>query len=128
MDPVVEEVSAFFGAHPRARAIAVEVARAVDALGPHTVRLSRSQVAFRRATGFAYLWRPGQYVRSDVPVVLTIALPHEVSHPRWKEVAHPASRVWMHHLELHSPSEVDVQVRGWLREAFEATEPAARDT
>ncbi|QSR31082.1 hypothetical protein CFI00_11350 [Nocardioides sp. S5] len=92
----------------------------VSALGPHDVRVSRSQVAFRRRTGFAYLWRPGQYVASDVPAVLSIALPREVASPRWKEVVHPSARAWMHHLELRTPCEVDAEVRDWLGEAYDA--------
>jgi hypothetical protein len=33
-------------------------------------------------------------------------------------VVHPSPNVWMHHLELHEPSEIDDQVRGWLEEAY----------
>lgn len=110
----------FFGGHPAGRAVAAAVTRVVDALGPHEVRVSRSQVAFHRRTGFAYLWRPGQYVSSEVPAVLSIALPREVASPRWKEVVQPSARVWMHHLELRTPLEVDDEVRAWLVEAYDA--------
>ena len=109
----------FFADHPDSRAVAAGVVSAVDALGPHEVRVSRSQVAFRRRRGFAYLWRPGQYVRSEVPAVLSVALPRQVANPRWKEVVHPSPGVWMHHLELRSPAEVDDEVRDWLAEAYE---------
>ena len=110
----------FFADHPDGRAVAAAVAAVVADLGTHEVRVSRSQVAFRRRRGFAYLWRPGQYVRSEVPAVLSVALPREVAHPRWKEVVHPSPGVWMHHLELHSPAEVDDEVRAWLAEAYDA--------
>lgn len=46
--------------------------------------------------------------------------PHEVASPRWKEVVHPAAHVWMHHLELRTPEEVDEDVVGWLAEAYAA--------
>jgi hypothetical protein len=52
--------------------------------------------------------------------VLSVALPREVADPRWKEVVHPSPGVWMHHLELHSPAEVDDEVRAWLAEAYDA--------
>ena len=48
---------------------------------------------------------------------------------RFKEVAHPATRVWMHHLEVHEVGEIDDEVRGWLAEAAIGagrTGPAAR--
>lgn len=119
MDLVDPDVQAFFEGEPGGTAVAAAVVAAVDALGPHDVRVSRSQVAFRRRRGFAYLWRPGQYVRSDVPAVLSIALPTERPSPRWKQVAHPSPAVWMHHLELRRPGGVDSEVRAWLREAYE---------
>lgn len=110
----------FFAGRPDGSTVAAEVSRVVDSLGPHEVRVSRSQVAFRRRTGFAYLWRPGQYVTSDVPAVLSIALPRQDASPRWKEVVHVSPGVWMHHLELHSPAEVDDEVGAWLQEAYDA--------
>ena len=113
-------VEDFFAGHPDGRAVAAAVASAVDALGHAEVRVSRSQVAFRRRTGFAYLWRPGQYLSSEVPAVLSIALPRELASDRWKEVVHPATGTWMHHLELRGPREVDDEVREWLAEAYAA--------
>lgn len=105
---------------PRGLAACRAVEQAVSIIGDASVAVTRSQVAFRRRRGFAYVWRPGQYVDSDVPAVLSIALPHEVTSDRFKEVAHPARHVWMHHLELHDATQVDDQVRAWLREAYDA--------
>ena len=94
------------------------VQRVLSTVGEVSVSVSKSQVAFRRRKGFAYVWRPGQYLHSQVPAVLSIALPLEVRSARFKEVVHPSPNVWMHHLELHEPSEIDDQVRGWLEEAY----------
>ena len=113
-----EGASDFFAGSPAGLAIHDRVAEVVGALGDVESRVSRSQVAFRHGRGFAYVWRPGQYVRSDVPAVLSIALPREVPSSRFKEVVHPSPSVWMHHLELHAVDEVDDEVRGWLREAW----------
>jgi hypothetical protein len=109
---------AFFAGHEDGLAVYRAVAEAVAALGECDVRVSRSQIAFRRRRGFAYVWRPGQYVASDVPAVLSVALDHPVESDRFKQVAHPAAAVWMHHLEVRRPAEVDAEVSGWLREAW----------
>lgn len=109
-----------FDGYPSGLAICHEVERTVRRLGDATVTVSRSRVAFRRSRGFAYVWRPGQYVASDVPAVLSLALPHEVVSDRLEEVVHPSRGVWMHHLELHDTAEVDEQVRAWLAEAYES--------
>jgi hypothetical protein len=99
-------------------AIHDRVAEVLAGFGDVESRTSRSQVAFRHGRGFAYVWRPGQYVRSDVPAVLSIALPREVASERFKEVVHPSPHVWMHHLELDDVSQVDDEVRAWLGEAW----------
>ncbi|MGK0740612.1 DUF5655 domain-containing protein [Leucobacter sp. Z1108] len=91
---------------------------AVSTVGEASTTVTKSQVAFRRRRGFAYVWRPGQYFDSDIPAVLSIALPREVASTRFKEVAHPSTHVWMHRIELHKASELDDQVLGWLAEAY----------
>ena len=109
-----------FDGFPRGLAVCRAVEQAVATIGDATVVVSKSQVAFRRRRGFAYVWRPGQYVDSDVSAVLSLALPHEVVSDRFKEVVHPSSQVWMHHLELDDAAQVDDQVHAWLQEAYAA--------
>jgi hypothetical protein len=83
-----------------------------------TVRVSRSQVSFRRRRGFAYLWVPGQYLRRPAaPVVLSVATRQRIGSPRFKEVVRPGP--WMHHLEITAAAEVDEEVLGWLAAAAE---------
>lgn len=91
---------------------------ALSSLGRVEVRTSKSQVAFCRQHGFAYLWKPGQYLGSrGVDVVLSVALGREVHSPRIKQVAHPSAAHWMHHLEIRDVAEIDEEVAAWLREA-----------
>lgn len=80
--------------------------------------MTKSQVTFRRRRGFAYVWRPGQYIDSHVPAVLSIALSHEVTSDRIKSVVHPSTNVWMHHIELDDVGQVDDEIRGWLEDAY----------
>jgi len=108
-----------FDGFPEGLAIFRRVQQAVSAIGEASVAVTRSQVTFRRRKAFAFVWRPGQYVSSGVPAVLSIAMPHEVTSNRFKEIAHPTPTVWMHHLELRDVSEVDDQVCGWLANAHE---------
>jgi len=108
-----------FDGHPDALTLYREVSDAVATIGEADVQVTKSQIAFRRRRGFAYVWRPGQYVKSDVPAVLSIALSHEVCSHRIKSVAHPSANVWMHHIELYTATQIDDEVRGWLAEAYE---------
>jgi hypothetical protein len=86
------------------------------------VRVTRSQVALRNRTGFAFLWYPGRYVRSHVPAVLSVALPERLESTRFKQVGSPSPGAWMHHLELSGPDDLDDEVVGWLRTAYDAAD------
>lgn len=108
-----------FAGFPDSRAVYDAVARAVADLGEATVRVTKSQVAFRRRRGFAYVWRPGQYVRSEVPAVLSIATPYAIDSDRFKSVVPVSARLWMHHLEVTRPEEIDAEVLDWLAAAYD---------
>ncbi len=81
------------------------------------MRVTKSQIAFRRRRGFAHVWRPDRYVSSTVPAVLSIALPRRLPSTRFKQIVHPAPTVWMHHLELTDITDIDDEVREWLAAA-----------
>ncbi len=111
---------ALLGAEPVALATWARVSAAVSTLDPVEVRVSRSQVALRRRRGFAYLWLPRRYLGArGAPVVVTVVLGRADGSPRWKEVAHPGPRDWVHHLEVTDPAQVDDEVASWLHEAWE---------
>ena len=119
-DDAARDPEDLFEGFPESLTICHEVQRAVSAIGEASTRTTKSQVAFSRRRGFAYVWRPGQYVDSDVPLVLSIAVPRELRSDRFKSVVHPSPHLWMHHLELRRAHQVDDQVRGWLAEAYDA--------
>ncbi|MGY1633481.1 DUF5655 domain-containing protein [Geodermatophilus sp. SYSU D01186] len=107
----------FFAASATGRAVFERVTAVLRGTGAQ-VRVTPSQVAFRRARGFAWLWLPGRYLaRPGAEVVLSLALGRADPSPRWKEVVHPSRSHWVHHLELRDAAEVDDEVAGWLREA-----------
>ncbi|HEY6057623.1 MAG TPA: DUF5655 domain-containing protein [Candidatus Limnocylindrales bacterium] len=114
------DVEAFFEGHPDALAVYRSVRSMAEAIGSIDVRVTRSQVAFRRRRGFAYLWLPGRWLaKPAAEVVLSIALGRRDESPRFKPVVQPARDVWMHHLEVRASDEIDDEVRAWLEEAFE---------
>ena len=114
------EPESLFAGHPVALAILARVRSALENLGPVEIRASKSQIAFRRTRGFAWLWRPGQYLSGPTAeVVLSIALGRRDGSPRFKEIVRPSPRHWIHHLEMNDPDAVDDEVVGWLREAAE---------
>ncbi len=113
----------FFTGQELSRGIFEALQSAVEAIGPVELRVTKSQVAFRRRRGFVWAWMPGMYLRGKpAPLVLTLALRRRDSSLRWKEVVEPRPGLFIHHLELYSAGEIDDEVISWLREAWEEAE------
>ena len=109
----------FFDGRNESRLI-FDTLRAADAaVGEAELRVTKSQVAFRRRRAFAWAWIPGTYLRGrHAPLVLTVSLRRRDSSTRWKEIMEPRPGRFTHHLELYTPSDIDDEVRTWLREAW----------
>lgn len=111
----------FFSGREESRRVFDSLRATIEALGPVEVRVTKSQVAFRRRRTFAWAWVPDRYLRGrHAPLVLTLSFAKRSSSPRWKEIVEPAPGRFTHHLELHSELEIDAEVQGWLQAAWEA--------
>jgi hypothetical protein len=109
----------FRGRDPRAPMLFGTVRSTILSIGDAEVRVTKSQVAFRRRRSFAWVWLPGQYLSGAVaPLVLTIDLDRFDTSPRWKEVAEPRLNHFMHHLEVRGVADLDDGVLECLREAW----------
>ena len=119
-------VEGFFEGYEASRPLFDALWAAVQAIGPAELRVTKSQIAFRRRVAFAWAWIPDRYLRGGhAPLVLSLSLRRRDDSPRWKEIVEPAPGRLMHHLELHGVGEVDDQVRGWLAEAWLAAAQVA---
>jgi hypothetical protein len=108
-------------ANPRSAGLARRATDAIAAIGPSTARAGRSQIAFRRGRGFAWIWAPRQYLgKNAAPLAISLALPKRIRSRRWKEVVTPRPGWYMHHLEIRRASDIDRQLRHWIRLAWEA--------
>jgi hypothetical protein len=109
----------FFVDSGESRRIFDALRSATDELGPVELRITKSQVAFRRRIGFAWAWIPGTYLTGErPPLVLSVSLRRRDDSSRWKEIVEPYPGRFMHHLELRDPSQIDAEVRDWLAEAW----------
>lgn len=108
----------FFAGYADARAIFDVLRAEIEALGPVEIRVTRSQVAFRRDAPFAWAWVPDRYLGGGhAPLVLSVSLVERDASPRWKQVVEPAAGRFMHHLELRSAVDIDAEVLEWIRRA-----------
>lgn len=115
-------VDEFFHGHDLSRQLFDVISREVNEFGTVDVRVTKSQISFRRQKAFAWVWIPGKYLRGKVaPLVLTLIFHHRDASPRWKEIVEPSPGHFTHHLELYSINDIDDQVRNWLRDAWAST-------
>lgn len=116
----------FFAGYDESRRVFDALRAAIEALeteasGVVEVRVTKSQVAFRRRKAFAWAWVPDRYLGGGhAPLVLTLSFAERDGSPRWKQIVEPAPGRFTHHLELWSEREIDDEVRGWLQAAWEA--------
>jgi hypothetical protein len=113
----------YFEGQPAGRRLFDALRRKIERLGEAEVRVSKSQVAFRRGKKtFARAWRPRQYLSQGAPLVLTLGFDRRDPSPRWKEIVEPRAGQFTHHLELHKARDLDAEVMAWLRRAWDAAE------
>lgn len=111
----------FEGSTSESRRLFDRLRHEIERLGPATVRVTKSQIAFKRKRNFAILWCPGQYLTGRVaPLVLTLSFPDPDPSGRWKEIVQTGPNRFTHHLEIFKLSDIDAEVRQWLKLAWEA--------
>ena len=120
-DDCEDALEQFFTGHEASRQLFDALCRVIDTIGPAELRVTKSQIAFRRRVVFAWAWLPARYLRGHAaPLVLTLSFRHRDASLRWKEIVEPAPGRFTHHLELYAATDIDDEVRGWLRSTWGA--------
>lgn len=107
--------------HAAAPAIYEAVRRALQGRA-FTTSSTRTQTAFRARRTFAILWIPPAVLAVPPDVYLSIALERRLHSRRIKESVEVRPGLWMHHIRIDGPANVDGQIVAWLREAAVAAE------
>jgi predicted transport protein len=112
----------FFVGNGESRKLFDAIATEIERLGNASIRVTKSQIAFRKNKNFALVWMPGKYLKNRpvAPLVLTLSFPQRDSSPRWKKITKISPCRFTHHLELRDVAEIDAQVKAWLHDAWNA--------
>lgn len=110
-------MASFFKGHPKPRALFGALRGLLEPLGDVEVEVTRSQIAFKARTRFAWAWMPQTWIRAAPPeaLVVTFELDVPLDSPRIKERVEARPGRWTHHLVVQDAAELDDEVRGWLR-------------
>jgi Domain of unknown function (DUF5655) len=107
----------FFDGHPDGIAIYRGVIDVIDGLGRARSGCRRARLSFERGVGSRTCAGPVGMSTTTFPSCRRSRYPPDKS-KRFKSVVHPSPKVWMHHLEVRDPDQVDDEVARWLRDAY----------
>ena len=101
-------------ASPQVKEIVSIMLERLDDLGPHAVVPLKTMIVVRAGSNFASL-----VVRRET-VEVGFILPRTLNNRRIHKTERLGPTKYAHHARLLSPADVDAQLAGWLREAYDA--------
>ena len=91
----------------------------IDGLGQARFGCRRARLPFERGVGSRTCGGPVGMSTTTFPPCCRSRYPPDKS-KRFKSVVHPSPKVWMHHLEVRDPDQVDDEVARCLSDAYHA--------
>jgi len=92
----------------------------IERLGPVEVVPRKTQVGFRRARMFAWVWLPQMWIKKqpESSITLSFSMDHRVEDPRIKASLEPYPGRFTHHVVITRASKLDTKVKRWLHTAY----------
>jgi uncharacterized protein DUF5655/uncharacterized protein DUF1905 len=113
LEPIADSVSEHFaGRDPKVRRIYDRVVAAAKKFGPVREEPKKTSIHLARKTAFA-----GVATRKDA-LILTIKSDRDLKNKRVTKHERTSANRWYLEVRLTEPSDVDAELKGWLREAY----------
>lgn len=123
MPPLNEDVFRFFEVCPGALPLYEAFVQALEhAVPEYSVRVQKTQITFANRHVFACVSYARVKKKKDLPpvyFVLTLGLPAPLDTPRAAVQTEPYPGRWTHHFVICSPDELDGELMGWIRQAYD---------
>ena len=91
-------------------------------VGPFSIRVQKTQITWSNRYVFACISfakvRPAK-LRPQTYLVVTFGLDHRVESPRIDIATEPYPHRWTHHVLISAPEEIDGELIGGVREAYD---------
>lgn len=91
-------------------------------VGTFSIRVQKTQITWSNRYVFACISfakiRPAK-LRPQTYLVVTFGLDHRVESPRIDIATEPYPHRWTHHVLISAPEEIDNELLGWVREAYD---------
>ena len=119
------DVLFFFDGKPLEHSLYEALFRRMDGAFPEgTVKVQKSQISFYGRHLFAAASLPVRR-RKDWPkmcLMVTVGLPYRLDSPRVVAASEPYPGRWTHHVLVTEADQIDEELMGWLREAWDFAE------
>jgi len=115
------DIENVFGRMPGALELYGHVERLLLGFPGVTVVARKTQVGFRHKRMFAWVWLPIRRVkgRPESYVVLSLGLRRKIDSARAAGAVEPYPGRWTNHLIIAREADLDDELIGWLKEAYE---------
>lgn len=121
----LSDILQFFDEKPRELALYQALsARMEQAFPSASVKVQKTQISFYGRHLFAAVSLPVRR-KKDWPktcILVTFGLPEPLSSPRIAVATEPYPGRWTHHVVLSDPAQLDEELLGWLRRAWDFAE------
>jgi uncharacterized protein DUF5655 len=119
---VVPLDSHFAGGREALRAVFDAFVAAAQESGPVTINSTKSRITLQNRMRFAAVEPRQRHLNAHV------VLQRPLTSPRFTTVEHIPPRYYVHKFRLHTPEDVDAELKAWLTEAYVSGSrpPAAR--
>ncbi len=93
----------------------------ITSIGQVGLDVRKTQISFGWKKKFAWVWLPMEWDtrRPPTSIVVSFALGEPIDDPRIVQVVEPRPGRWMHHVIIQTESDLNEDVKGWLRQAYE---------
>ena len=113
----------FFQPHPAALPVYESLLAMLESTTPEaSVRIQKTQISFYGRHLFAAVSLRRRRTWPKDCLVLTLGLPFQPASPRFAETVEPYPGRWTCHLPLCASEQLDEEVRGWIRQAWDFSE------
>lgn len=119
---VTGDVLFFFDGHMEALPLYAAFAAQIEQFGDVTVRVQKTQITFSNRRNFAFVsFLPARKAkdRPENYITVTFGLDHRVDSPRIDIATEPYPNRWTHHILISSAEELDNELMGWIKEAYD---------
>lgn len=85
------------------------------------IQVKKTQISFKNKYNFAFVSLPVRRRKGwpEICIIVTFGLSHRLESRRIMQAVEPYPNRWTHHVIVEDVDEIDQELMGWIREAYE---------